>query len=110
MTERCSSQWCRSTLLGSPCDECAYSEHLFSSAGDIADDKLTCLLAENLERLVFLKANFMWNCELISDVGLKTDFILSFNVVLVSSLLYIGLLIMDDDEPDRMMMIMLTMI
>jgi len=52
----------------------------------------------------------MWNCELISDVGLKTDFILSFNVVLVSSLLYIGLLIMDDDEPDRMMMIMLTMI
>ena len=42
------------------------------------------------------------------DVGLKTDFILSFNAVLVFSLLYVGLLIMDDDEPDRMMMIMLT--
>jgi len=42
------------------------------------------------------------------DVGLKTDFILSFNAVLVFSLLYIGLLIMDDDEPDRMMVIMLT--
>jgi len=35
------------------------SERLFSSAGDIADDKRTCLLAENLERLVFLKANLM---------------------------------------------------
>jgi len=35
------------------------SEHLFSSAGDIADDKRTCSLAENLERLVFLKANLM---------------------------------------------------
>jgi len=34
-------------------------EHLFSSAGDIADDKRTCLLAENLERLVFLKADVM---------------------------------------------------
>jgi len=33
------------------------SERLFSSAGDIADNKRTCLLAENLERLVFLKAN-----------------------------------------------------
>ena len=33
------------------------SERLFSSAGDIADDKRTCLLAENLERLVFLKPN-----------------------------------------------------
>jgi len=52
----------------------------------------------------------MRNCKLVSDVGLKTDFILSFNIVLVFSLLYIGLLIMDDDEPDRMMMIMLTMI
>jgi len=31
------------------------SEHLFSSA----DDKRTCLLAENLERLVLLKANLM---------------------------------------------------
>jgi len=29
------------------------------SAGDIADDKRTCLLAENLERLVFLKENLM---------------------------------------------------
>jgi len=86
------------------------SERLFSSTGDIADDKRTCLLAENLERLVFLKANVMWNCKLVSGVGLKTDFILSFNVVLVFSLLYIGLLIMDDNEPDRMMMIMLTMI
>jgi len=27
--------------------------------GDIADDKRTCLLCENLERLVFLKANLM---------------------------------------------------
>ena len=35
------------------------SEHLFSSAGDIADDKRTSLLAENLERLVFFKANSM---------------------------------------------------
>lgn len=35
------------------------SERLFSSAGDISDDKRTCLLAENLERLVFLKANLM---------------------------------------------------
>jgi len=31
-------------------------------------------------------------------------------VCVVFLLLYIGLLIMDDDEPDRMMMIMLTMI
>jgi len=60
--------------------------------------------------LVFLQANLMRNCKLVSDVGLKTDFILSFNVVLVLSLLHIGLLIMDEDEPDRMMMIMLTMI
>jgi len=35
------------------------SERLFSSAGDIADDKRTSLMAENLERLVFLKANLM---------------------------------------------------
>jgi len=35
------------------------NKHLFSSTGDIADDKQTCLLAENLERLVFLKANLM---------------------------------------------------
>jgi len=33
------------------------SERLFSSAGDICLDKRTCLLAENVERLVFLKAN-----------------------------------------------------
>jgi len=66
------------------------SERLFSSTGDTADDKLTCLLAENLETPVFLKANLTWNCKLVSDVGLKTDFILSFNVVFVFSLLYIG--------------------
>ena len=33
------------------------SERLFSSAGDICSDKRTCLLAENVERLVFLQAN-----------------------------------------------------
>jgi len=33
------------------------SERLFSSAGDICSDKRTCLLAENVERLLFLKAN-----------------------------------------------------
>ena len=31
----------------------ACHERLFSSTGDIAGDKRTCLLAENLERLVF---------------------------------------------------------
>jgi len=43
------------------------SERIFSSAGDMADDKRTCLLAENLERLVFLKANLMWNCVNVND-------------------------------------------
>jgi len=43
------------------------SERLFSSNGDIADDKRTCLLPENLERLVFLKANLMWNCVNVND-------------------------------------------
>jgi len=33
------------------------SERLFSSAGDICLDKRTCLLAENVECLVFLNAN-----------------------------------------------------
>ena len=33
------------------------SERLFSSAGDIFSEKRSCLLAENVERLVFLKAN-----------------------------------------------------
>ena len=33
------------------------SERLFSSAGDISLDKRTCLLAENVEPLVFLKVN-----------------------------------------------------
>ena len=33
------------------------SERLFSSAGDICSDKRTCMFAENVERLVFLKAN-----------------------------------------------------
>jgi len=51
----------RSTLLSGPATSVP-SEHLFSSAGDIADDKRTCLLAENLDCLVFLKANLMWNC------------------------------------------------
>jgi len=37
----------------------ACHERLFSSTGDIAGDKRTCLLAENLEHLVFLKANVM---------------------------------------------------
>jgi len=48
--------------------------------------------------------------DLYVDVGLKTDFILSFNAVLVFSLLYIGLLTMDDDEPHRMMMMIIIII
>jgi len=35
------------------------SERLFSLAGDICSEKRTCLLAENIEHLVFLKANLI---------------------------------------------------
>ena len=35
------------------------SERLFSTAGDVCGDERTCLLADNIERLVFLKANVM---------------------------------------------------
>ena len=45
----------RSTLLGGPVP----SKHLFYSAGAVADDKQTCLLADNPECFVFLKANLM---------------------------------------------------
>jgi len=33
------------------------SERLFSTAGDVCLDKRSCLFAEKVERLVFLKAN-----------------------------------------------------
>jgi len=43
------------------------SERLFSSTGDITDDKQTFLLTENLECLVFIEANLMWNCVNVND-------------------------------------------
>jgi len=34
------------------------SERLFSTAGEVCSDKRSCSLSENVERLVFLKANY----------------------------------------------------
>jgi len=56
----------RSALLGGPCNERAYWTSL-QICWWHADAKWTCLLTENLQRLVFLKANLMWNSVNVND-------------------------------------------